>query len=180
MLFRSIKELIPAVEADLPVLAGRRGIEGLSMGGHGALVLALRNPGLFLAAGSMSGVLDITRHPKQWELSRVFGPLNDNLELWRDHSALFLCRNRNEALKNLEIMLSVSTGDDWTLGDNRLLHQELESQGVAHEYLEEPGTHDWTFWKRQLPGHLTFQARVLNAPDLAPPGPPTAGGETYD
>ncbi|MFH1136069.1 MAG: DUF459 domain-containing protein [Pseudomonadota bacterium] len=159
-----IKELIPAVEGGRPVQAGRRGIEGLSMGGHGAMVLALRNPGTFISAGSMSGVLDITRHPRQWELRRVFGPFGEeNLGLWRDHSALFLSRNRREELKKLQIMVAVSTGDDWTLEDNRLFHQELEGQGIAHEYFEGPGTHDWAFWKRRLPLHLTFHAKALRA-----------------
>ena len=157
-----IDELIPQVESSAPVLSGKRGIAGLSMGGHGAFVLALRNPGKFISVSSMSGVLDITRHTRQWELPRVFGQYDgENIELWEDHSALLLSRRRGDVLKDMSLMVAVSSGDKWTIEENRLFKQELERQGLGFEYVEKPGDHDWKFWKSQLPAHLVFHAKAL-------------------
>jgi len=63
-----------------PVLP-KRGVMGMSMGGHGSFVLALRHPGSFASVSSMSGVMDITRHPDQWKIRDVLGPMNANKAL---------------------------------------------------------------------------------------------------
>ena len=52
------EELVPLVEENLPALAGRRAVVGKSSGGFGALHLAMRRPGLFQAAASISGDVD--------------------------------------------------------------------------------------------------------------------------
>ena len=64
-----IRELLPAVEARYPVVRDRSGraITGLSMGGFGAMSLAIKHKGLFGAAGSTSGGLDIRPFPQNWE-----------------------------------------------------------------------------------------------------------------
>ena len=56
-----IQELIPFIDKNYRTLAQKesRAITGLSMGGHGAITLAAKHPSLFIAAGSMSGVMNI-------------------------------------------------------------------------------------------------------------------------
>ena len=158
-----MEELIPHVEKHLPALPGRRGIAGLSMGGHGAVVLALRHPGAFQAVSSMSGVLDITRHYGQWQLERVFGPYTpENIKQWRMHSAYWLSVEHKDGLKGLPILVTVASGDESVLPDNRSYHKMLEETGVDHDYREAPGRHDWDFWRSQLPEHAGFQAGCLN------------------
>lgn len=158
-----MRELIPHVEKSLPAVMGRRGIAGLSMGGHGALVLALRHPRVFRSVSSMSGIMDITRHAGQWKLDSVFGPQTpENMDVWRQHSALHLSLKRLDYLRALPLLFSVSLGDPWTLTDNRLFHERLTELGIKHEYRESPGNHDWTYWTSALPAHAAFHARVLN------------------
>ncbi len=160
-----IKELIPQVEQELPVIPGRRGVCGLSMGGHGAFILSLRNPDAFTSVSSMSGIMDITRHPTQWELSRVFGPFDEeNLPNWREHSAFYLSAGHPERLTGLTMKISVSMEDEWSIEDNRLFHQKLEEMGVEHVYNESPGKHDWIYWTGQLPEHISFHAEALKPP----------------
>ena len=77
---------MPYVERAFPVLP-KRGVMGMSMGGHGSFVLALRHPGSFASVSSMSGVMDITRHPDQWKIRDVLGPMNANKALWQSYSA---------------------------------------------------------------------------------------------
>jgi len=158
------EELIPHVEQALPVLKDRRAVAGLSMGGHGAVVLALRHPGAFMSVSAMSGILDITRHRhRDWELERVFGPYTrDNLDLWRQHSAYHLCLEKKDYLRSLPLLLTVARNDPWALADNRLFHRRLTKLKIPHIYRESPGNHDWTYWKSQLPVHAAFHAGVLN------------------
>ncbi len=156
-----LKELVPHVEANLPAKPGLCSIAGLSMGGQGALGLALRNPGQFHSVSSMSGILDITVHVGQWELSRVFGELAENRALWERHSVLFLMERMQQA-RALPMLITVSLDDVLALQDNRRVHQLLNRLGVGHEYRESPGNHDWEYWTAELPLHVGFHARYLN------------------
>ncbi len=71
----TIRELLPAVEVRYPVVRDRSGraITGLSMGGFGAMSLAIKHKGLFGAAGSTSGGLDIRPFPQNWGDPAVAG-----------------------------------------------------------------------------------------------------------
>ena len=161
-------ELVPDVEARLPAIPGRRAAAGLSMGGHGAFVLALRRPGSFVSVSSMSGIMDVVRHAQQWQLTRVFGPLTPaNLENWQEHSAYYLSVNHTERLAGLKMMMSVGRDDRWALTDNRIYSEKLKDLGASFEYREEPGDHDWDFWRSELPRHMAFHAAALGGPDAA-------------
>ena len=87
---------------------GKRGIAGLSMGGHGALVLALRGGTGFISISSMSGILDITSHPTNWKLPEVFGPYETNRETWESHSAYHLAQKQKNLLSGMNILVTVS------------------------------------------------------------------------
>ncbi|MDR3570176.1 MAG: alpha/beta hydrolase family protein [Syntrophobacteraceae bacterium] len=156
------KELIPDVERNFPA-NGLRSIAGLSMGGHGAFVLCLRHPGQFVSVSSMSGILDITRHKRQWRLSKVFGPYGNNSAVWNRHSVLKLLAEQKEQryIRSLPMLITVSTGDPYSLDDNRLVHEELDSLKISHCYRESAGTHDWTYWLSELPQHVAFHAEQL-------------------
>ncbi len=155
-----VEELIPHVESTLSVRPDRRAIAGLSMGGQGALGLALRHPGLFTSASSMSGILDITQHPSQWKLPRVFGSYAEHREVWRTHSVAWLLRKTSEPPP---MLLTVSSDDPWAVHENRALHQELLGRGVEHGWREDPGTHDWAYWTAVVPHHVRFHAQHLHA-----------------
>ena len=160
-----IRELIPHVEgaSRLPVMKGpeHRAIAGLSMGGHGAFVLALRNPRAFVSASSMSGILDITRHPTSWELPDRLGPLDrGGRSRWDQHSATVLLRSVPEP--ETRLLFTVSTGDSAAYAENEALHEELTRRGVPHEYAEAPGGHTWQYWVSVIADHVAFHAEYLS------------------
>jgi S-formylglutathione hydrolase FrmB len=157
-----LRELIPHVEMNFPT-NGLRGIAGLSMGGHGAFVLCLRNPGVFASVSSMSGILDITRHKNQWRLAELFGPYGGECTAdWEQHSALKLIERSGDYVRSLPMLITVSQDDPYALDDNRLVHGQLDAMNVRHLYYESPGGHDWTYWTSQLPLHVSFHARHLS------------------
>lgn len=172
-------ELIPYVEGDsgLPVAPGgeHRALAGLSMGGHGALSLALRNPGEFAAATSMSGILDITKHPKSWEIAKRLGPLAKNEEAWQEHSVAFLLRAESEPL--LPILIACGDSDKAAWKENLALHEELEAAGRTHEWTATGAGHSWSFWKSELEPHVAFVAEHLRGDGLRPVEEDESGDE---
>ena len=93
-----VNDLIADVEGKFPVAAGRsnRAIVGVSMGGFGAVTLAIRHPGLFAFAGGLSSAIDVPRRAftiKRLQQSRqyesIFGPSGSPTRRDRDPFVLF-------------------------------------------------------------------------------------------
>lgn len=162
-----LDELLPHAERHLP-LSPRRGIAGLSMGGHGAFTLSLRHPGLFASVSSMSGVMDITRHPEQWRIKDIFGPLKSNRAAWEAHSAFFLLRALNPESAPA-MLVSIGLDDARIIDENRAFRDRAGRLGLKLAYRELPGRHDWKFWRQELPVHLEFHSRALRVPESAAP-----------
>ena len=84
------QELPDWVDARYLTIPSREGraVTGLSMGGHGALWVALRHKDRFGAAGSTSGGVDIRPFPDSWEMKKQLGELKDNPERWNAHTVI--------------------------------------------------------------------------------------------
>ncbi len=146
----------------------RQAITGLSMGGHGALTLALKHPDLFRAAGAMSAVTDLSAHAgrahtadPQLKIDRVLGPSGPGGAAWRPYGALGLTGSAPRAWAGRPLILGVGQGDRLTLAENRAFHQLLTDLNIKHVYAETPGGHDWPYWSAQLPIQLEFLSEKL-------------------
>lgn len=135
----------PAVGAKSPVC-----ISGLSMGGYGAMHLAGKYPERFAAVAAHSSCTHIDQLAD-------FTP--DNRESLSsadiDVDAFAALRSAGTALPPLRIDCG---SDDQLLAHNRALHAALVNAGIAHEYAEYPGGHEWPYWTARLPETLTFFA----------------------
>jgi S-formylglutathione hydrolase FrmB len=155
------KELVGFVDGRYRTLAEKRGraIMGLSMGGHGALYLALRNPGIWGAAGSTSGGLDIRPFPNNWDLAKRLGSYATHPENWEKNTVI----NMVELLKGstLKVILDCGTGD-FFLEVNRNFRKKLLEQGIPHVYIEMPGGHNAAYWHASLRYHLVFFKSFFN------------------
>ena len=139
------QELIPFVDQKYPTKATKTGraITGLSMGGHGAMWLAMRNSDLFGAAGSTSGGMDIRPFPNNWEMSKQLGKASENRERWDAYTVI----NQVDQLKNGDLALIIDCGtNDFFLEVNRDMHHKLLKYGIGHDYYERPGGHDQRYW----------------------------------
>jgi len=156
-----ILETVHRVDALLPTCAKRtgRGIGGLSMGGYGALKLALKHRKLFGSVVAHSGVHDIAAWHRTSErrqhLRDIFGPKvppgDDCLAL---ASAIVGSRIR----PRMRIDCGV---DDFLIEHNRTLHRHLARLGIANEYDEFPGSHTWEYWDAHIPQALAFHDHHL-------------------
>ena len=141
-----------------------RAIAGISSGGYAAINLALKYPGLFFFAGSLSGPLDATRNPqfdKFPGFADVFGPAGSKTHTENDPFAL---AEKTEPQHTSFIFMTCGTEDD----DIESMHKFgdlLRKRHIAYEGVEFPGEHEWTFWEAAIPAMLRSLARRM--PDVA-------------
>lgn len=84
------RELPEVLAGHFPVIEGRTGLFGHSMGGHGALTLALRHPGLYASVSAFAPIAAPMRCP--WGLKAFSGYLGDDRAAWATHDATELVK----------------------------------------------------------------------------------------
>lgn len=137
-----------------------RGITGISMGGYGAVKLALKHPDLYGSVSSLSGALiplgwdDLKRYTAvaRWTLKRTFGSSATDNSLDENDVWKILWAARYETTP-FPLYLKGGTEDMYGLG-----RVAAQFAAVAHEHglaataVLEPGGHDWDYWRRGLVG----------------------------
>ena len=136
------------------IQSSQHGILGLSMGGFGAFLQALKFPESYAAAVSLSGVVDITRHPDNWHIVNALGAYSDNPENWKTNNPYHLLQKA--APKNSPDLLMICGRDDFTFAENQATEQQIKKYGYSGELQEEAGTHSHAFWKTHVPAAVDF------------------------
>ena len=154
-----ISELPKVIEGHFPVLKERQGIFGHSMGGHGALTLALKNPGRFRSVSAFSPICAPSRCP--WGKKAFNAYLGDDREEWLKHDA-------NELIKTTTMktpmLIDQGSADDFL---ERELNFELFREACAgRNYpatfrMQEGYDHSYYFIASFIGDHLRFHAGHL-------------------
>ncbi len=159
-----INDLRDTVESRYAIDTTRRAIAGLSMGGYGAFMLALRHPGLFRFAGGLSSAISLPRDIADGrpgirpEDAGLFGPEDSCLA----HDVVALT-HRIPAPEAPYFYATVGIQDEFRafLPYHRLWTDSLRAKGIAYEYHEVPGKHNWKFWDREIAPLLSRMAELL-------------------
>ena len=121
-------------------------IAGLSMGGYGALKIALRENDRFCAAAGLSSVADIYREDFKKTLVPVFG---DNIEIPREDDLFSLVEMKNTAEVKPRLFMTIGT-EDFMYEDNLRLKAKIEELDYDYTYTEDEGVHTWSFWDDKI------------------------------
>jgi putative tributyrin esterase len=148
-LLRDLIGFVDSTFQTVPTRAGRA-IGGLSMGGYGAVKLALKPPDLFCAAFSLSGAFTNGSKPytgdseEDQEMRPIFGshPEGGTEDVFALAAAFPSEHGSGGQSTELALRLDCGT-EDFFLPDNRRLHAHLDVLGLAHEYTETRGGHKW-------------------------------------
>ena len=155
------KEVVNYTDSHYRTIPDRnhRAITGLSMGGHGALYLALRHSDIFGAAGSMSGGVDLRPFPKEWDIAKRIGdPVTDSLN-WKNMSVV----NLFDHYPSQAVALMIECGtDDFFYQVNETLHKKLLGMKIPHDYVQRPGAHTWEYWANAVEYQLLFFKKHFN------------------
>lgn len=148
-------ELIAYIDKHFNTLADKkyRAITGLSMGGHGAMWLAIRHKDVFGAVGSTSGGLDIRPFPNAWEMKDQLGERDENLEVWNNHTVI----NQLERIKDGDLAIIIDCGmEDFFLGVNKATHERLLQLKIKHDFILRPGGHNNQYWSNAIDYQILF------------------------
>jgi S-formylglutathione hydrolase len=160
-----LRELLPLLGECLPIDAQRLGIFGHSMGGHGALTLALRHPGLFRSASAFAPVCAPTQCP--WGRKAFTGYLGSDTEAWQDHDASSLMQRQPVAPYPEGILIDQGLEDKFLAEQ---LHPHLFE--AASRAVGQPLTlrrhigydHGYYFVQSFMADHLKHHQRILFQP----------------
>jgi len=156
------KELLPYIDSHYPVINHKdaRAITGLSMGGHGALYLAIKHLDQFGVAGSVCGGVDFRPFPNNWDIKKDLGTYAENKQNWDDNVVV----NVANKLKNKDLAIIFDCGlDDFFLEVNRSLHQKLMELKIEHDYIERPGSHNKAYWGSSIDYQLLYFKKYFNS-----------------
>lgn len=169
-----LMEFIPYIEAQYHISRNpdHRAIGGLSMGGYGAIVLALKHPDIFHLVLAMSAALrtddDLLKTDEtQWKnnLKPVFSCRNDAPSQritahWQENNPfLLLDQIPEDTLKQLSFYLDCGK-DDYFYTSNRLFASLLEKHNVPCETAVFEGTHSWLYWRYALKRALPYAGKI--------------------
>lgn len=156
------KDLVSFIDAGYSTIPNRmnRAITGLSMGGHGALYIAIRNQNVFAHAGSMSGGVDLRSSSKKFDIAKRIGSIETKPDEWDNRSVI----NMVDDLKNNDLDLIIDCGvSDFFYQINAALHRKLVALKINHDYIERPGNHSWEYWTNSIQYQLFYFDRCFTA-----------------
>jgi S-formylglutathione hydrolase len=156
---RYLTDELPRVLAELPLDFSRQGISGHSMGGHGALVLALRNPGRFRSVSAFSPIVAPTQVP--WGQKAFPRFLGSDPAAWRAWDTVALIPG---AAERLPLLVDQGTADSFLA--NQLRPELLAEVCAANGHpltlrMQEGYDHSYYFVASFLEDHLRWFARSL-------------------
>ncbi len=158
-------ELVHYVDAHYATIANRTGraITGLSMGGHGALYLAIRHQDLFGAAGSMSGCVDLAPFAKSFGISQVLGDYDNNPQRWKESSVINMIDNLQPHA--LAIIFDCGYSDGF-YASNLAMHQRMVEKKIPHDFVVRNGGHSWEYWANSIVYQSLFFDRYFKSQGL--------------
>jgi S-formylglutathione hydrolase len=154
------QELAADVAAAFPVDPNRVGIFGHSMGGHGALTIALKNPRHYKSVSAFAPIASPMRCP--WGLKALSSYLGADGGRWREYDATALIEDRGWT--GPPIMVDQGTKDQFLESQLKpdLLQDACQRSGVALDIrLREGYDHSYFFIASLIEDHLRFHARNL-------------------
>ena len=153
------QELRELVEANHPIDSNRRGIFGHSMGGHGALVLGLRNPDLYKSISAFAPICAPSQ--AQWGIKAFTAYLGDNHKNWSAYDA-------NELVKTTKTRtpMLIDQGLEDEFLEKELYTDTFEATLKSVDYpaklRRQPGyDHSYFFISTFLEDHLAFHSKNL-------------------
>jgi len=155
-----IERELPALLAEhLPVDLGRQGITGHSMGGHGALTIALRNPGRFAAVSALAPIASPMNCP--WGEKALAGYLGSDRAAWRDYDS---CALIEDGARLPDLLVDQGTADGFLESQLKpeLLEEACAKAGIVLTLRrQEDYDHSYFFIATFIEDHLRWHARRM-------------------
>ncbi len=157
-----MQELLEQIGRHLPIDTQRLGIMGHSMGGHGALTLALRHPDAFQSVSALAPICAPSQCP--WGRKAFAGYLGDDESLWKQHDATQLLLARGKALLPHSILIDQGLSDQFLAEQlhPHLFEAACQQVGQVLELRQHAGyDHGYYFVSSFMENHLRHHGEIL-------------------
>lgn len=154
-----LSEELPAIAQSFFPVADRREdmfVAGLSMGGYGALKWALRQPGRFAAAASLSGALDLGSGSLESDLPDLHARIWDRPVAGTDDDLLWLLERFAGSPADLPALYVGCGTEDLLIEQSRAFIEAARGYGVALTARLGPGEHEWGYWDAAIQDVLAW------------------------
>ena len=154
------QELPALLEKNLPLIAGVKSVSGHSMGGHGALICALKNPDAYKSVSAFSPICNPINCA--WGQGCFDAYLGDDTNLWQAYDATALV---DAGAKVSDILIDQGTADEF-YDDRQLLPEnfkaacEIEGQPLTLR-MQEGYDHSYHFIASFIGDHIAYHAKAL-------------------
>ena len=166
------EEFMPHVENLYRIRKNKRyrAISGLSMGGGGSFLYALRRPDLFSSAAPLSASIgpqkidqmDDHSYLDYWGYSKSNINKSDFEKFKKKNNALYLIDQMDQKTLN-SVRWYIDCGDeDYLYKNNVLMHIKMREKGIKHEFRVRDGDHNWDYWRSALPSVLEFISKKFH------------------
>ena len=158
------KELPPIIFDNFPGDPGRHGLTGHSMGGHGSLVIGLRNPDMFKSLSAFAPICTTLHSP--WGQKALGHYLGDDQSTWTDYDACEVARRSGDVTKFDRILVDQGADDPYLAEQLKpeLLEAACKESGLPLELRIHDGyDHGYYFISTFIEEHLRFHAERLGA-----------------
>ena len=165
-----LQEFIPYIEAKYRVRPGQKGraITGVSMGGYGALKIAMKHPDLFGSASAHSAVLlqDLSAAKVsagrlqrfQAMFDKIYG-INQDLTYWEANNPLTLAKDTRK-LNGLKLHFDCGTEDRLIIANIEFVKLLMDKQ-VPFTYAQSGGGHNAPYWTREVGHSMAVQFAIM-------------------
>ena len=153
------RELPELIAAEFPADMARQGITGHSMGGHGALAIALRNPGRFASVSAFAPIVSPLNCP--WGEKALGGYLGPDRAAWRGYDA---CALIEDGARLPDLLIDQGTADNFLDEQLKphLLAEACERAGIDATIRMQPGyDHSYYFISSFMADHVAWHAARL-------------------
>ncbi|KAL7727619.1 hypothetical protein ACLKA6_014963 [Drosophila palustris] len=157
-------ELPELVKANFPALPGKQGIFGHSMGGHGALICSLKNPGLYQSVSAFAPIANPSECP--WGQKAFTGYLGANTSDWAEWDATRLVSKY--ASTPQELFIDQGSADNFLTG-KQLLPENLLAAAAPNDHIQtifkqrEGYDHSYFYISTFVAEHIAYHAKLLKA-----------------
>jgi len=154
-----VDELPALIAAEFPVDCQRASISGHSMGGHGALVIALKNPGHFKSVSAFAPICSPLNCP--WGNKTLSNYLGENIEDWKQYDTVELVK---QSTVQLPVLVEQGEGDNFLaeqLKTELLIRASEEAEFPMQIRLQSEYDHSYFFIATFIGEHIAFHARAL-------------------
>jgi S-formylglutathione hydrolase len=154
-----VDELSAIINTEFPIDGQRASISGHSMGGHGALIIALKNPGRFKSVSAFAPICSPLNCP--WGNKTLSNYLGENLEDWKQYDTVELVK---QSVVQLPVLVDQGEGDNFLaeqLKTELLIRASEEAEFPMQIRLQPEYDHSYFFIATFIGEHIAFHARAL-------------------